>query len=215
MYVARSKDALLTKFANHDRAWCGFLWQALSNHSRPASCTVHISPFGTTYVAIGKPRAAIWPAGAPPSHATSSSSPHHASTGAPRCTVVPQQRLNPLLLLQGILGALLYIHAGTLASFQPFRLSLGTLALTLGSVAVLALLLARLVPDKRRLIAATAMFGTSLLSFSHWLFGAWIPSFHQILHSKVDGCRALSACQYVPNCLFAVTASLLLTHLHT
>lgn len=61
VYVARSKDALVTKFANHDRAWCGFLWQTLSNHTRPASCTVHISPFGTTYVAIGKPRHAIWP----------------------------------------------------------------------------------------------------------------------------------------------------------
>lgn len=61
VYIARSKDALVTKFANHDRAWCGFFWQALANHTRPASCTVHISPFGTTYVAIGKPRNAIWP----------------------------------------------------------------------------------------------------------------------------------------------------------
>lgn len=79
------------------------------------------------------------------------------------------------------------MHAGTLAAFQPFRLSLGTLALTLGSMAVLALLLARLVPDKRRLVAATAMFGTSLLSISQWLFGAWIPSLNQLLHSKVGG----------------------------
>lgn len=100
--------------------------------------------------------------------------------------MAPQQRLNPLLFLQGILGVLLYLNAGALAAYQPFRLSLGTLALTIGSVAVVALLLARLVPDKRRLVAATAMFGTSLLSISQWLFGAWIPSLNQLLYSKVQ-----------------------------
>lgn len=203
MYVASSKDALVHKFTNHDRAWCGFVWQALHSRSnQPPTCTVQISPFGTTYVAVGKPKHAVWPTqggrvlrdthaytrhvypsdkyvhiytllhlllcaylhtlllllcasttccshtiATPHTNHYYNTTPHTPllppPPGTPSCTILPSQRLNPLLLLQGIVGSLLFLYAPQLAASQPFRLSLGTLALTVGSLAVLAMVLAR------------------------------------------------------------------------
>lgn len=63
VYIASSKDALVYKFTNQDRAWCGFSWQGLTSrkNSQPPACVVQISPFGTTYVAVGRSKhATVW-----------------------------------------------------------------------------------------------------------------------------------------------------------
>jgi hypothetical protein len=37
------------------------------------------------------------------------------------------------------------------------------------------------VPHKGKLLAGTAVFGSSFLAAVRWLFGVWLPSAHQVL----------------------------------
>lgn len=36
-------------------------------------------------------------------------------------------------------------------------------------------------PHKGKLLAGTALFGSSFVAGVRWLFGAWVPSLHQVL----------------------------------
>jgi hypothetical protein len=42
----------------------------------------------------------------------------------------------------------------------------------------------RRVPHKGKLLAGTAVFGSSFLAAVRWLFGVWLPSAHQVWHAE-------------------------------
>lgn len=43
----------------------------------------------------------------------------------------------------------------------------------------------RSVPNKKTLMAGAALFGSSMLGVVRWFFGAWIPSYDQLIYNKV------------------------------
>ena len=51
--------------------------------------------------------------------------------------------------------------------------------MALSSLVVLFVLY-RTVPHKGKLLAGAALFGSSFLATVRWLFGVWLPSWHQV-----------------------------------
>jgi hypothetical protein len=62
------------------------------------------------------------------------------------------------------------------------RLTGGTLGFMALSSLIVLLYLYRRVPHKGKLLAGTAVFGSSFLATMRWLFGVWLPSANQVLH---------------------------------
>lgn len=40
-------------------------------------------------------------------------------------------------------------------------------------------------PNKKSMAAAFAVFGSSISGLVRWLFGRWVPSWHQLVYNKV------------------------------
>ncbi len=47
----------------------------------------------------------------------------------------------------------------------------------------------RAVPNKRGIAAATMAVGSTFGAFVRYLFGRWLPTFEQLMHSKVSTSR--------------------------
>lgn len=173
VYVAKDRESLMGKFEEQERAWCGWGWFVGTQRD---SCITRLSPFGSTYVAVGRPKSARTPGGV-------------------SCRLLTSQQTDWRLLAQGVAGTLLFLFAPALSTSTPFRLGIGTTAFTTASVLLVALfILYRVVPDKRKVAAGFMVFGSGVMTFGRWMFGTWIPSTAQLMHSKlVWGYLALSA----------------------
>lgn len=169
VYVAKDMDQLKQKYLSGDTAWCGWRWLTATRRS---SCVTRISPFGDTFIAAGKPK-------------SSSILSRVLPTAGADCSLVTDTRFNWRLLMQGMAGAALFLWAGDLSTSSPFRLSMGTATFTVGSVIIALFMLSRLLPDRRKVAGVFLLFGGGVMSFAHWLFGSWLPSTDQLMHSKV------------------------------
>ena len=47
------------------------------------------------------------------------------------------------------------------------------------------LVFCRSLPNKKSMMAAFALFGSSFTTLMRYFFGRWVPSWRQLLHSKV------------------------------
>ena len=123
VYTGPSMEAVRAAYAAKQSAWCGFD-RALG---RTAACHASISPYGTTAVAVVKPKGWFGDGGA---------------EAAP-CTLRREATFSIYRFLASLLGSYLFWNAPTLASNTAFRLTGGTLGFMALSSAVLLFILYR------------------------------------------------------------------------
>ncbi|BDA46042.1 probable nuclear envelope integral membrane protein 1 [Coccomyxa sp. Obi] len=163
-YVAPDLEQLQRRIDNKESVWCG--WDRFFGAS-DTECVTRISPFGQTLVAVAD------------------------SKGTQRlqsgfvCTATVEEKVSYVQLAQGVLGAALYWWAGPLSHSMFFRLSAGSLGFMMLSVLILIFVLSRAVPNKRGMGAACAVLGSTFTGLVRYWFGRWIPTFEQLMYSKV------------------------------
>ncbi|EIE24259.1 hypothetical protein COCSUDRAFT_65818 [Coccomyxa subellipsoidea C-169] len=163
-YVAPDLEQLQRRIENRESVWCG--WDRFLGAS-DTECVARISPFGQMLVAVAD------------------------SKGTQRlqsgfvCTATVEEKVSFVQLAQGVLGAALYWWAGPLSHSMFFRLSAGSLGFMLLSVLILIFVLSRALPNKRGMGAAFAVLGSTFTGLMRYCFGRWIPTFEQLMYSKV------------------------------
>ncbi|KAI3429490.1 hypothetical protein D9Q98_005579 [Chlorella vulgaris] len=174
VYTGSSMPQVRAAYGRADKAWCGlphFLQDS-------PNCTVAISPFGSTFVAVAKPKTWLAGGGGDPSRP---------------CQLTRSEELSMPRLLAAVLGGFLFWNAGVLSESTPFRLTGGTVGFMALSSVILLFVLYRKVPHKGKLLAGSAVFGSTFLAAMRWLFGVWLPSLHQVLrHPATLGYLGLS-----------------------
>ncbi|KAL3144980.1 hypothetical protein ABBQ32_003484 [Trebouxia sp. C0010 RCD-2024] len=165
VFVAQDHEALFQKIIAGDTAWCG-LERLISGHRR--KCSLSVTPFQTTFVGIV------------PSQGHS-----HFLSDQLKCELKSSEQTSPYLILAGIVGLALFFHAEQLSQSLSFRISTGSLIFMLLAVLVLVFTLARMTPNKKSMAAAFAVFGSSISGLVRWLFGRWVPSWHQLVYNKL------------------------------
>eukprot|EP00891_Asterochloris_glomerata_P001352 jgi/Astpho2/1352/Aster-06215 len=171
VFVAKDLPALREAAEQQDEAWCGVAhWLG-----EQRSCCVSVSPFGDTWVAVRPRKAGLM------------------SRGTSGCQLSKQEQPNPWLPAAALAGVLLFFNADRLSRSMFFRISSGTLSIMLLAVLIVMFLGARSLPNKKSMMAAFALFGSSFTTLMRCFFGRWVPSWRQLLHSKaVQGYLLLS-----------------------
>ncbi|KAL4856891.1 Nuclear envelope integral membrane protein 1 [Chlorella vulgaris] len=152
VYTGSSMPEVRAAYGRADKAWCGlphFLQDS-------PNCTVAISPFGSTFVAVAKPKTWLAGGGGDPSRP---------------CQLTRSEELSMPRLLAAVLGGFLFWNAGVLSESTPFRLTGGTVGFMALSSVILLFVLYRKVPHKGKLLAGSAVFGSTFLAAMRWLFG--------------------------------------------
>ncbi|KAK9906578.1 hypothetical protein WJX75_004502 [Coccomyxa subellipsoidea] len=101
------------------------------------------------------------------------------------CSATVEEKVSYVQLAQEVLGAALYWWAGPLSHSIFFRLSAGSLGFMLLSVLILIFVLSRALPNKKGMGAAFAVLGSTFTGLMRYCFGRWIPTFEQLMYSKV------------------------------
>ncbi|KAI7842677.1 hypothetical protein COHA_003608 [Chlorella ohadii] len=160
VFTGGSMEEVRAAYTRGEHAWCGL---ARMLHGSP-NCTVAARPHGSTFVAIAKPKTWL------------------GSDEGRACQMSRTETFSMARLLAAAVGGFLFWNAAPLSTSTPFRLTGGTLGFMALSSLIVLLYLYRRVPHKGKLLAGTAVFGSSFLATMRWLFGVWLPSAHQVLH---------------------------------
>ncbi len=123
MYTGSSVPEVRGAYAARHSAWCG-LERALGHTT---ACRAAISPFGTTVVAVAKPRAWFG----------------DSDAAAVPCTLDRRTAFSMPRFLLSVVGSFLFWCAPELSSSTPFRLTGGTLGFVALSSLVLLFILYR------------------------------------------------------------------------
>ncbi|KAI8477032.1 MAG: hypothetical protein J3K34DRAFT_455414 [Monoraphidium minutum] len=148
--------------------WCG-----LAHFTQPDACAFQVSPFEEVYVGVKTRRNSILGriGGA-------------AIAPEPQCSFSARREFSMLKATMAALGVALFMNARALTASPTFRLGAGTLTFMSGAALVVAFILMRSLPHKKKLAAAMAVSASSVVAAVRWAYGTWAPDAVALLTSR-------------------------------
>jgi len=187
VFHGRSVEDVREAYGRGETAWCG--WERFMGRSAEM-CIVPVPVFGSSYVAVAKPK--NWLIDRSSALVGSKNSDALASPAA--CSMKRVHELSMTRLLSSLMGAFFFSAAPQLAESTPFRLAGGSIGFAALSSLVVLFVLYRSLPQRRSFVVGSLFFGSTIAAAIRYIFGTWIPSFHQLIRNPIVlGYTALSA----------------------